>query len=199
MSSADSRGQVGRGHTQPSRGSRLGCLLATLLCVLAACGDDRARDPRRRRSRGDGDRRVGDDPARRRRRRRGTVLRHPQRRPERVGADPDPRPRRREALQRLASLRGRADRRDARRATSSVATFRLTERPGPGVCGQGTGETAQTAFVIEDGEIVEWRRVVRRPASRRRAAPSSEPRRTMRCCPAEAGALGSRASCRRRS
>ena len=40
-----------------------------------------------------------------------------------------------------------------------VATFRLTERPGPGVCGSGTGETAQTAFVIEDGEIVEWRRV----------------------------------------
>ena len=41
-----------------------------------------------------------------------------------------------------------------------IATFTLTERPGPGVCGQGTGETAQTAFVIEDGEIVEWRRVV---------------------------------------
>ena len=29
-----------------------------------------------------------------------------------------------------------------------------------GDCGEGTGETAQTAFVIEDGEIVEWRRVV---------------------------------------
>jgi hypothetical protein len=41
----------------------------------------------------------------------------------------------------------------------TTATFRLTERPGPGTCGTGTGETAQTAFVIEDGEIVEWRRV----------------------------------------
>ena len=41
----------------------------------------------------------------------------------------------------------------------TTATFRLTERPGPGRCGSGTGETAQTAFVIEDGKIVEWRRV----------------------------------------
>jgi hypothetical protein len=40
-----------------------------------------------------------------------------------------------------------------------VATFRLTERPGPGSCGSGTGATAQTAFLIEDGKIVEWRRV----------------------------------------
>jgi hypothetical protein len=41
----------------------------------------------------------------------------------------------------------------------TVATFRLTERPGPGTCGSGTGMTAQTAFLIEGGEIVEWRRV----------------------------------------
>jgi hypothetical protein len=40
-----------------------------------------------------------------------------------------------------------------------LATFRLTERPGPGTCGSGTGESARTAFVIEEGEIVEWRRV----------------------------------------
>lgn len=40
-----------------------------------------------------------------------------------------------------------------------VATFELTERPGPGSCGSGTGAAAQTAFVIEDGRIVEWRRV----------------------------------------
>jgi hypothetical protein len=40
-----------------------------------------------------------------------------------------------------------------------TATFRLTERPGPGTCGTGTGEKAKTAFVITDGEIVEWRRV----------------------------------------
>lgn len=41
----------------------------------------------------------------------------------------------------------------------TVATFRLTERPGRGSCGSGTGGTAMTAFVIEDGRIVEWRRV----------------------------------------
>jgi hypothetical protein len=40
-----------------------------------------------------------------------------------------------------------------------IATFRLTERPGPGTCGEGTGGAAQTAFVIEDGRIAEWRRV----------------------------------------
>jgi hypothetical protein len=41
----------------------------------------------------------------------------------------------------------------------TTATFRLTERPGPGSCGQGTGQTAKAAFVIRDGEILEWRRV----------------------------------------
>jgi hypothetical protein len=41
----------------------------------------------------------------------------------------------------------------------TTATFRLTERPGPGSCGPGTGETAKAAFVIREGEIVEWRRV----------------------------------------
>jgi hypothetical protein len=41
----------------------------------------------------------------------------------------------------------------------TVATFVLKERPGPGTCGDGTGETATTAFVIENGRIVEWRRV----------------------------------------
>lgn len=41
----------------------------------------------------------------------------------------------------------------------TTATFRLTERPGPGTCGDGAGNTAQTSFVIEGGKIVEWRRV----------------------------------------
>lgn len=41
----------------------------------------------------------------------------------------------------------------------TVATFELTERPGEGECGPGTGESASTAFVIEDSLIVEWRRV----------------------------------------
>ena len=40
-----------------------------------------------------------------------------------------------------------------------VATFRLTERPGAGRCGAGTGELARTAFRIAGGEIVEWLRV----------------------------------------
>lgn len=39
-----------------------------------------------------------------------------------------------------------------------TATFELTERPGRGPC-PGSGNLAQTSFVIEDGEIVEWRRV----------------------------------------
>jgi hypothetical protein len=41
-----------------------------------------------------------------------------------------------------------------------LATFELTERPGPGSCGSGTGEDAHTAFVIEDDKIVEWRRAI---------------------------------------
>jgi hypothetical protein len=46
-----------------------------------------------------------------------------------------------------------------------IATFRLTERPGPGRCGAGVGETAQTAFVIEDGHIRQWRRVATAPST----------------------------------
>jgi hypothetical protein len=41
----------------------------------------------------------------------------------------------------------------------TTATFRLTERPGSGICGPGAGETAKTSFVIRNGRIVEWRRV----------------------------------------
>ena len=41
----------------------------------------------------------------------------------------------------------------------TTATFRLTERPGPGICGPGAGETAKTSFVIRDGKIAQWRRV----------------------------------------
>jgi len=48
-----------------------------------------------------------------------------------------------------------------------VATFVLTDRPGPGSgqCGAGVGETAQTAFAIHDGHITEWRRVTTAPPS----------------------------------
>jgi hypothetical protein len=42
----------------------------------------------------------------------------------------------------------------------TTATFRLTERPGEGYCGIGGQQaTAETAFVIENGKIAEWRRV----------------------------------------
>lgn len=43
-----------------------------------------------------------------------------------------------------------------------VASFELTERPGGG-CGDGAGAPAKTAFVISDGEIVEWRRAADEP------------------------------------
>jgi|SRR5215211_4128283 len=52
----------------------------------------------------------------------------------------------------------------------TIATFELTERPGPGECGTGVGETAKTAFVIHEGRIAEWRRVV----DADEAAPPSE-------------------------
>jgi hypothetical protein len=35
----------------------------------------------------------------------------------------------------------------------TTATFRLTERPGRGLCGPGTGTVAKTSFVIRDGKI----------------------------------------------
>ena len=35
----------------------------------------------------------------------------------------------------------------------------LTERPGPGTCGSGTGATARTAFRVKDGKITDWLRV----------------------------------------
>jgi hypothetical protein len=40
-----------------------------------------------------------------------------------------------------------------------VAIFELTERPGPGSCGAGTGETARTAFRVRDDHITDWLRV----------------------------------------
>ena len=42
----------------------------------------------------------------------------------------------------------------------TIATFKLTERPGIGHCGNGVGEQAKTAFVIQNGLITQWRRVV---------------------------------------
>ena len=40
-----------------------------------------------------------------------------------------------------------------------VATFVLTERPGSPGCG-ATGKLAATAFIVDHGKIIEWRRVL---------------------------------------
>ena len=40
-----------------------------------------------------------------------------------------------------------------------IATFRLTERPGAGECGSGTGATARTAFRVRGARITDWLRV----------------------------------------
>ena len=40
-----------------------------------------------------------------------------------------------------------------------IVTFRLTERPGKGSCGGGTGATARTAFRVRRGLITDWLRV----------------------------------------
>jgi hypothetical protein len=46
-----------------------------------------------------------------------------------------------------------------------IATFLLTERPGAGECGSGTGHSARTAVRVRDGRIVDWLRVQDIPAS----------------------------------
>jgi hypothetical protein len=40
-----------------------------------------------------------------------------------------------------------------------IVTFRLTERPGRGRCGSGTGATARTAFRVRNERITDWLRV----------------------------------------
>ena len=57
------------------------------------------------------------------------------------------------------------------RGRYTVATFRLTERPG-GDCGTGVGQEAATAFRIAKGRIVEWLRVAVPP---RAPAPKPSP------------------------
>jgi hypothetical protein len=39
-----------------------------------------------------------------------------------------------------------------------IATFRLTERPGPGSCADGVGHLAATLFLVKRGHIVQWLR-----------------------------------------
>lgn len=50
--------------------------------------------------------------------------------------------------------------RTARKGRHIVATFRLLQREG-GDCGSGAGNEAYTAFLIKDGKIVEWLRILR--------------------------------------
>jgi hypothetical protein len=66
-----------------------------------------------------------------------------------------------------------------RRGPYTVATFRLTERPG-GDCGTGGGAKAATAFRIVDGKIVEWLRV---PVPEPRPDPEEKPPPTDRRSP----------------
>ena len=55
----------------------------------------------------------------------------------------------------------------------TIATFKLTERPGPGSCGDGTGARAKTAFVVEDGLITVWQRVPTSGGGGARVAPQN--------------------------
>jgi hypothetical protein len=50
-------------------------------------------------------------------------------------------------------------RRDPRDRHFVDVVFVLTERPGPGQCGTGTGHRAATAFRIENRKIAEWLRL----------------------------------------
>jgi hypothetical protein len=49
---------------------------------------------------------------------------------------------------------------DTKRGADSfvVATFRLTERPGRGQCGDGTDQLAAVVFLVENHHIVQWLR-----------------------------------------
>lgn len=64
-----------------------------------------------------------------------------------------------------------------------IATFRLGEKANSNACGAGAGETARTAFLIEDGKIVEWRRVPDQPG-RPAPRPSPDLLANLRACPA---------------
>jgi hypothetical protein len=52
------------------------------------------------------------------------------------------------------------------------ATFRLTERPGRGSCGAGTGQTARTAFRVRNHLITDWLRVPDAPEEEEPSSPS---------------------------
>ena len=51
-----------------------------------------------------------------------------------------------------------------RDANYVLATFVLTERPGPGRCGTGTGNRARVLFLVRGGKIVQWLRATDPPS-----------------------------------
>ena len=65
----------------------------------------------------------------------------------------------RAVLQPHAAVRGQVIRSEPAPHDFVYITFRLTERPGRGRCGSGTGGTARTAFRVRDGHITDWLRV----------------------------------------
>ena len=54
----------------------------------------------------------------------------------------------------------------------TVGVFRLTERPGEGVCGSGAGREAAVAFIVAHRRITQWRRL---PAVPPEDGPSRSP------------------------
>ena len=149
----------------PVKISQMRALALTLLlaCSLAACGGSEERNhhgPRRGRpGRRRRDRRVGADAARGRHRRRRRVLRAAEHRPERPHAA-DQRHRGRAAVQLLASLRGDPHRGGRATASSRSPPSSSPSARVPGSAGRAPAPRPETAFKIEDGKIVEWRRVV---------------------------------------
>jgi hypothetical protein len=55
-----------------------------------------------------------------------------------------------------------------------VATFRLTERPGAGECGSGTGRLARVAIRVKGGHITYWLRIESLPGPLRPVRPAPE-------------------------
>jgi hypothetical protein len=55
-----------------------------------------------------------------------------------------------------------------------VATFRLTERPGAGECGSGTGRLARVAIRVSRGHIAYWVRIDDLPRPMRPVRPAPE-------------------------
>ncbi len=156
-------------------------ICADRVLLLAGCGGaDGTITPASRRTRTSSRRDVADaDPddleviedwsaaaerGRRRGRRRATS--RPRAPPRTARPRSDHLDRRRDRLQRFAALRREGDLARTE-GELTIADVPAPERPG-GDCGSGVGGTASTAFEIEDGKIVDWRRIDRAVPGRRR-------------------------------